>query len=86
MNKSLAAIVVLLLCTSCAPSEVFTKSEQTIADQGYSQIQYEGWAWFSCGEEDQFALKYSAIARSGRPVILAVCSGWFKGVTLRTIK
>jgi hypothetical protein len=85
MKKVLATIATLLLCTSCVPSEVFSRSQQAIADQGYTNIQYQGYEWFACGQEDQFGLRYAATAPNGRRVTLAACSGWFKGVTIRTI-
>jgi hypothetical protein len=57
-----------------------------MANQGYTEIKYERYEWLACGSDDVFALRYSAIAPSGAPVTLAACSGWFKGVTIRTIK
>jgi hypothetical protein len=85
VKKTIATIASLLLCTGCVGDEVFVRSQQAIADQGYTQINYEGWEYFGCGESDIFRLRYTAVASNGRPVTLAACSGWFKGVTVRTI-
>ena len=85
MKKIITTMTALLLCTSCASDQTFAVSEQAIADQGYTNIQYQGWAWMACGEDDSFALKYSANAPNGRSVTLVACSGVFKGVTVRTI-
>lgn len=51
LNKKLLALLLLigLTTTSCASDQTFIQSEQAIADLGYTNIQYEGWAWFSCG-------------------------------------
>jgi hypothetical protein len=86
MKRTLIAVtLVAILCTSCASDQVFAKSEATIADLGYTNIKYEGYAWVSCDKNDFYALKYSTTSASGRRVTLAACSGVFKGVTVRTI-
>ena len=85
MKRIIAAIAALALCSSCAPQEVFAKSEQAIADQGYKNIVYEGYEFWACDSKDTFGLRYSATATTGRRVTLAACSGVFKGVTIRTI-
>ena len=87
LNKKLLALLLLIgvSTTSCASEQTFIQSEQAIKDLGYSQVEYQGWAWYACGEDDNFSLKYTAVSQSGRQVTLAACSGFFKGVTVRTI-
>lgn len=86
MRKTITLISLLLLCTSCATDETFAKSQRAIEDLGYTNVSYEGYAWGACdSRSDTFSLKYSAIAPTGRPVELAACSGYWKGVTVRTL-
>lgn len=84
--KLIAIILAVGLFTpSCSLDQTFARSEQAITDLGYTNVQYQGWAWFACSEDDNFSLRYTAVSQSGRPVTLVACSGWFKGVTVRTI-
>ena len=81
--SSLSLLLVTL--SGCATDQVFIRSQQAIADQGYTFIIYEGHAYPACGEDDSYSLKYSATSNTGRRVTLAACSGIWKGVTVRTI-
>lgn len=87
LPSSLSLLLILLVTLSgCSTDEVVIRSQQAIADQGYTFIIYEGHAWGACGEDDFYSLKYSATSRTGRRVTLAACSGFWKGVTVRTIE
>ena len=52
---------------------------------GYTQIELGGYAWFQCdGKSDTFSTKFTAKGPAGKIVSGAVCSGLFKGSTIRT--
>jgi len=80
MNKFLILIVVATLagCTSS------NDAEKALKGAGYTDIQIGGYAVFGCSEDDQFHTKFTAKGPSGVPVEGVVCSGWFKGATIRT--
>ena len=56
---------------------------ETLTEQGYTNIETHGHAWFACSEDDVFATKFTATSPSGHRVEGAVCKGWFKGATIR---
>ncbi|MEM1050600.1 MAG: hypothetical protein AAGI28_00760 [Pseudomonadota bacterium] len=59
------------------------RATDTLLAQGYTQIQIDGYAYLDCGQDDVFATAFKAKSPSGQPVEGAVCSGLFKGNTVR---
>jgi len=59
------------------------RATQTLLAQGYTQVETTGYAYFDCGRDDIFATGFEATAPSGQRVEGAVCSGLFKGNTVR---
>lgn len=57
--------------------------KQLLPDMGYTNIKYEGFGWFDCGEDDWFRSRYSAINPKGKRITLTICEGLFKGKTIR---
>lgn len=74
---ALALILTPVACTDDAGAK------KALLDQGYTNVQTSGYSWFSCDEKDRFSTGFTA-QRDGRQVEGAVCSGWFKGNTVRT--
>lgn len=64
----------------------FTDKEGTIKvlhQQGFTHINVQGRAWFSCSKDDVYQTSFTAISPTGETVEGAVCSGWFKNKTVR---
>ncbi|KLI64474.1 hypothetical protein [Aurantiacibacter marinus] len=59
------------------------RATQTLLAQGYTDIQTTGYAYFDCGSDDIIATAFQANGPSGQRVEGAVCSGFFKGNTVR---
>uniref|UniRef100_A0AB39AJQ4 Lipoprotein n=1 Tax=Vibrio phage P018-4 TaxID=3229728 RepID=A0AB39AJQ4_9CAUD len=70
----------VLVLSGCSDSG---KATQTLKNQGYTNISIDGYAWFMCSEQDTFATKFYATSPNWTRVSGAVCSGLFKGNTLR---
>lgn len=70
----------VLVLSGCSDANKATK---TLSDQGYTNITTDGYAWFMCSEKDTFSTKFYATSPNGTRVSGAVCSGWFKGNTIR---
>ena len=51
--------------------------------QGYTNIEYTGINYFSCGSGDVFKDGFKAVNMNGERVEGTICSGWFKGRTIR---
>ena len=56
---------------------------RVLTDQGYTDVQTTGYAMFTCGEHDTASTGFVATSPAGKRVTGAVCSGWFKGATIR---
>lgn len=68
----------LLGCTD-APG-----AQRALESAGYTDIHIGGYAWMDCdGKSDTFATRFYALGPSGLRVKGAVCSGLFKGKTIR---
>lgn len=82
LKKAITVSIIgsVLVLTGCSDSR---KATQTLKNQGYTRITTDGYAWFMCSEQDTFATKFYATSPNGNRVSGAVCSGWFKGNTIR---
>lgn len=79
-TKVLIVAFICLLSVGCTNSD---KAITTLKRQGYSEIEVNGYAWFACGQDDYFSTSFRAVAPNGDRVEGAVCSGFFKGNTVR---
>jgi hypothetical protein len=70
----------LLAATGCTDATTATRA---LENQGLTPVEVGGYAWLSCGKDDAFRTKFTATNVKGQTVTGAVCSGWFKGATIR---
>ncbi len=80
MNKILIALLAVTLA-GCSSSKDANKA---LNAAGYKNIETHGYSVFGCSEDDTFKTKFTATGPTGVPVEGVVCSGWFKGSTIRT--
>ena len=85
MKKSIMVAITLLalILTSCTDSSDFLKGKKQLENQGYTDIVSTGYSAFCCGEEDTFSTGFKAKDRNGDEVKGCICSGAFKGITIR---
>lgn len=81
-----AAIAIVGVCSitlpGCSDAPV---AKRALEGAGYKNIILTGWGPFAgCSENDTFVTRFTAIGPTGIPVAGVVCSGWFKGATIRT--
>lgn len=79
MNKILLLITVLTL-TGCTNAD---KATSVLQKQGYSEVEITGYSFFSCSEDDFYATGFEAKSLTGEYISGTVCSGLFKGNTIR---
>ncbi len=70
----------LALAAGCTDAKT---AQRVLEDQGYTDVRADGYAAFSCSDQDTFKTAFTATSPSGRPVSGAVCSAWLKGATIR---
>lgn len=78
--KKLLILSTTLLLTSCTAPD---RSKKALQDAGYTDIELEGYAFFECGEGDNFHTGFTAKNAQGRQVQGTVCCGLTKGCTVR---
>ncbi|UOK16847.1 hypothetical protein [Vibrio phage phiKT1024] len=77
---TIVASVAVLGLSGCTDVQGATK---TLRQNGYTNVQTHGYGFFECSQNDKFATKFSATSPSGHYVTGTVCSGFFKGSTIR---
>ena len=73
-------LFVCLLVIGCTAPD---RTNETLEKAGYTNIQVEGYDFFSCGEDDHFSTKFTADNPAGQKVSGTVCCGFLKGCTIR---
>ena len=75
-----ALLVAALLLSACTDEGAARKA---LAGAGFADVQITGYRWTGCAESDDFSTGFTAIGPHGDRVQGVVCSGWFKGATIR---
>lgn len=75
--------LLILAATLSAGCTSDSDAQRALAAAGYTDVQLNGYSWFSCGKDDTFHTAFTARGPTGVPVSGVVCSGWFKGSTIR---
>jgi hypothetical protein len=79
--KTILAFCVAFVLSACSSSDQATRALQ---GAGYKDIRITGYSFFGCDEKDSFHTGFEATGPNGQRVDGVVCSGWFKGATIRT--
>lgn len=78
--KRILLVAFVLMLGACTRAD---NAHQVLESNGYKNIQMNGYAWFGCDEKDTFADSFEATSPNGTRVKGVVCSGVFKGSTIR---
>ncbi len=81
MKKVLALAAVALLLAGC--TDTSDKNVRLLESMGMTNVELGGYAWFDCSEDDTFKTAFKAVGVNGEEVSGALCSGFFKGTTVR---
>lgn len=81
MNKIWIIGVAGLMLAGCGVDT--SAARRALEAQGLTQIKIGGYSWYGCGQEDNFRSEFTAIGTNGKPVRGVVCSGLWKGITVR---
>lgn len=80
MVRILVLALMLVLLTSCVDT---TNARRILTIEGYQEIQFTGYQFFSCGRGDFYHTGFIAI-KNGATIEGTVCGGlFFKGSTIR---
>ena len=80
LTKLVLAVAILVGITGCTSQD---KSMKVLQAQGYTDVQMTGYSFFSCDKKDTYSDGFTAKSPNGSKVQGAVCSGVFKGYTIR---
>lgn len=78
--KYIVLIIAALSLMACTRPD---NAREVLTANGYTNIQMEGYGFFACDEKDSFADAFVANSPNGTRVKGVVCSGLFKGSTIR---
>lgn len=81
--KKLTIAAVLVAAVSLSACTAPNQAKRILEAQGYTNVETGGYGLFKCGQDDAFATNFTATSPSGTTVSGTVCSGWFKGSTIR---
>jgi hypothetical protein len=79
-NSIIAIVFASLIVFGCTDAD---RAYQTLLNAGFSDVEITGYSFFGCSEDDVFHTKFTARNAHGNYVDGVVCSGWFKGATIR---
>lgn len=78
--RLLIALLVGLVLVGCTSAKDATKA---LTSAGFKDIEITGYDYLACSDDDTFRTGFKAVGPTGKHVEGAVCSGWFKGATIR---
>lgn len=81
MKRIIVALALVAALGACSDKKT---AQRALEQQGYTNITLFGWTMFGCGNDDEFTTEFKATSPAGIAVEGVVCSGWFKGATIRT--
>jgi len=75
-----AAVAIGVIGTGCTDE---AKSAEVLDNQGFTNVSFNGYSWFSCSQQDQFHTAFCADNPNGKRVCGVVCCGLLKACTVR---
>ncbi len=82
MKKKILSLICLLIVSCTATDE--PRSARILKSQGYTEIRWTGYEYWSCSKDDGYKTGFIAKAPHGETVKGAVCCGrWGKNCTVR---
>lgn len=73
-------LIMMLAITACSDKD---GAYEAIENMGMSNIRITGYTFWGCDDKDVFHTGFIATNAQGKEVRGVVCSGWFKGSTVR---
>lgn len=80
MKRLILLIASILALNGCSDPTAATKA---LDDLGFSDVRLTGYRFLSCGKDYTFHTGFEARNPRGKPVSGTVCSGWFKGSSVK---
>lgn len=80
MRRVAIAAAAALLVAACQDEATALRALRV---QGFTDVVLTGYAWSGCGRDDTFHTGFRAKAANGETVEGVVCSGYWKGSTVR---
>lgn len=78
--KFCICLILYLFCQGCSNQD---DAKRALNNAGYTNIKTTGHEFFSCGEDDFYSTGFKATNHLGKEISGVVCSGLFKGATIR---
>lgn len=82
-GRRIGALAAMLLTMALAGCTDTNGAKQALAQAGYTNVEITGYTFWGCSDRDTFHTGFKATGPNGHPVKGVVCSGIFKGKTIR---
>lgn len=80
MKQIISLALMLAALTACDDPKA---ARRALEDAGFTDIETLGASLYGCGQNDNFNTRFRAKNIRGKTIEGVVCSGWFKGSTIR---
>lgn len=80
MKKLLVLLMGVIFLSGCTDEST---SKRILEENGYTEIQITGYNAFCCSDDDTYSTGFKAKSPNGTIVSGCVCTGAFKGSTIR---
>lgn len=78
--RACIAIFIAAFLAACSDADTARRAAES---SGLTEVQTTGYRVFGCSDDDTFHTGFTAKNANGKHVSGVVCSGWFKGATVR---
>ena len=78
--KRIVLILALIALAGCTDE---TAARHALTASGFTDIKITGYSFFGCDKHDTFSTGFEARGPNGQFTSGVVCSGYFKGATIR---
>ena len=83
MKKAIIYLTLMVVFTQCQSLDDFEKGKKQLESQGYTEVKNTGLDMFCCDQKDEFTTGFVCKDKSGNIVRGCICSGIYKGITIR---
>ncbi len=79
----LLTFILLMIIAGCMNGSDPEGTEKVLREQGYTEIQTQGYRWFAGGRDEHRVTEFTALSPAGYKVTGVVTKSFFRGSTIR---
>ena len=84
LSLIISCMAIVISCISMQGCNVSqSKAAEVLSNEGFTDVQVTGHAWFACSKGDSFSSNFTAVNPRGQTVEGSICCGVIKSCTVR---